>query len=158
RLQTNAIVSSDGFGETVFVGSGGPESRRFTFLVPERVRAQYVPLETPWGIRTKTGGCLVNFKKSIRVTCLRLIGNDGLSLNLQSLQPISDGKTSWKLKATLTNHGLQAITGFRPSIKICRSAFCPQWDGRSPSELALPNQWASIAPGQSLETEVPLDP
>ncbi len=158
QLQTNAIINSDGFGETVFVGSGGPESKRFTFLVPERVRGEFVPMETPWGLRTKHGGSRVNLKKNIRVTCVRLIRNDGLSLSLESLHPVSDGKQSWNLKARLTNHGLQAMTGFRPSLKICRSAFCPRWNPRRPSELALPDQWASIGPGQSLEMEVPLDP
>jgi hypothetical protein len=158
RLDTNLVFNSDGFGETVFVCQGGTEFKRFTFLVPARVRADYVPMETPWGLRTKHDGASSYPGKSFQVNCARAIRHDGLSLTLEAPHPVSDGKEPWKLKATLMNHGLRAITGFRPSLMICRSAFCPPWNRRGPSEPTLSKEWASIGPGQSLETELSLDP
>jgi hypothetical protein len=158
RLDTNVILNSDGFGETVFIGGIAKDSERFMFLVPKSVRSDYVSVETPWGIRTRHSGGSFDPRKSFRVNCAKVIRRDGLSLQLEALNPISSNGAPWKLRVNLLNHSPQAIKGFRPSIKICHSQVGPRWAHRGPSEVALPDEWASIDPGKSHQTEISVDP
>jgi hypothetical protein len=157
RTDTNTLLNSDGFGESVFVGGTGKDVDRFTYLVPQRVRTNYVSMETPWGIRTRHAGGSFNPQKSFRVNCAKVVGHDGLSLRLDPVDPVSTNRGPWKYRVTLSNHGAQAIRGYKPSIRICRSFFSPR-SAIGPGEVALPNEWASIDPGKSLHTEVSVGP
>jgi hypothetical protein len=154
RLDTNAFLNSDGFGETVFVAGTGKDSERFMFLVPKRERSNYVPVETPWGLRTRHCGGNFNPGKSFRVYCAKVVQGDGLSLQLEALNPVTSNKAPWKLKVTLVNHSPQALKGFRPSIKICHSQAGPRWSHKGPTEVTLADDWTTIRPSQSLQTEI----
>jgi hypothetical protein len=157
RTDTNTLLNSDGFGESVFIAGTGKDVDRFTYLVPERMRTNYVPMETPWGIRTRHAGGSFNPQKSFRVYCAKALGRDGLSLKLDPVESVWTNRGPWKYRVTLSNHGAQPIRGFRPSIMICRSFYSPR-STIGPGEVALPKQWASIDPGQSLQTEVTVGP
>jgi len=159
RTDTNAILNSDGFGETVnVIGVTGTESKCFMFLVPANVRSNYISVETPWGGRTRHTGGSIEPGKSFRVNCAKVIGRDGLSLHLNTLNPISSNAEPWKLRVSLTNHGPQSIKGFRPSLKICHSQLGKRWAHRGPREVNLPAEWASLDPGKAFHTDISIDP
>lgn len=158
RKDSRLLFNTDGFKETVYVTGSDNELKYFTFQVPERVRAGYVPMETPWGIRTKHSGGSFQPGIFVRVKCDPLVRNDGLSLTLDALQKVSNGKSPWKVQITLVNHGAQAVSGTRPSIKICQSIVTPRWSTPGRREVALPGEWATISLGQPMKTELSIDP
>jgi len=158
RNTTNVVFDADGQGETVLIGKGSGDFKYFMFLVPERVRSDYVPAETPWGIRTRNSGCTYEPRKSLRVICVKLISRDGLSLQLDVREQASSNSVPWKLRVTLSNHGQQVVKGFRPSIHVFRSVFSKGWNQQQPVDISLPKKWESVEAGQNLETEIPIDP
>jgi len=161
RMDTNVILDSDSFGETVRVmprTASGLNYFNFMFLVPKSVRSDYVSLETPWGLRTRHSGGMGDRGESFRINCAKVIGRDGLSLHVDTLDPISSNGAPWKVRVSLINHGPQSIKGFRPSMKICHSQVGKRWANRGPREVNLSAEWASIDPGKTFRTDISIDP
>lgn len=157
RLNTNIIFNTDGFGECVYVIAQGKPHVNFTFAVPQQRRKEFVELETPWGIRTKHAGGSFWPQKSYRVKFMPITRSDGLSLSVDWQTNSAESK-GWKLRATLSNHGLKTVAGVRPTLQLGRSIFSAEWKNIEAQQIELPLSWNSIAPNATLSTEMAVTP
>jgi hypothetical protein len=115
-------------------------------------------------LRTKPNGFSSDqsYKKYISVRFKSVFGElveKSLSLKMEVID-MSATNGPWKLKAVLTNHSAQVITGFKPVIQVSQSRKISENRSQSGKQdsLELSNEWASINPGQSLETEIQISP
>ncbi|HTX22308.1 MAG TPA: hypothetical protein VMD27_10705 [Candidatus Aquilonibacter sp.] len=166
RVDTNLYLTSDPKGVAVsgINAQGKPERIEFMYLVPEKVRSDYVSFDTQWGTRTKPWGWSADhsFRKYVSARFRSVFGElveNSLSLKMEVID-MSATNGPWKLKAVLTNHSTQVITGFKPAIQVSQSRKIGKngWESGTPDVVELPKEWASINPGQSLETNLQFSP
>ena len=143
---------------------GKPERAEFMYIVPEKVRSDYVSFETQWGSRTQPNGFSSDqsSKKYISIRFNSVFGElveKSLSLKMEVID-MSATNGPWKLKAVLTNHSTQVITGFKPAIQVSQPRKIGEngvFSGKQ-DVVELPKEWALINPGQLLETNLQISP
>lgn len=163
RLDTNSWLASS--PNSVFVDTlNKGQSEGFEFVAPIQVRSDYVSVQTKWGMRTRLIGASgdQDHNKFIQVrfdsVFYELVRNS-LGLKMEVVD-MSAPTGPWKLKAVLSNHSTNVIKGFEPMMSVSSRMKLGEngYGSGNHNEIKLPPEWASINPGQSLETNIDFIP
>jgi hypothetical protein len=149
------IFDLDGWGEGVaFHDPKTNSDPRLMFKVPASDASSFLTYDTPWGSRTKMGGGW-DLPNGIRSKFMSRGQNGiGVLVNINFNAKPDPSDKFLKISVSATNSGAVAYSGFRPEIEVLWGTFDVQWQRRSHQRFPLPDEWASIVPGQTLRTTV----
>jgi len=152
---SKSAIGPDGWGEGIYAGDEGDNEAKLMFRVPDEQAVKYLPVETPWGRRTRVMPTPDAAEGALRFKMAPAVDETGLKLGLSlPSSRVNVAEAYVTLEVSLEYTSDKYNKGERPELLVLLGTLRTPWNRRTKAVFKLDRDWSTWEPKRARKTTV----